>query len=389
MIQSITNVLSAGQQNISTAALCPSTANSSRTCLLIRNNSSSLTVYGKSQNGSSAPTITATNCEFVIGPGRWVVIPVAPGVGVWLASPSGTASVNYSEWDASPAAVSALAADSGMTLNAERTEDSAHTSGDMGVLVLGIRNDNGVGLTDTDMDYSGIAVDSAGRVNTNTQPVSLSTTALNRTSTGNDDIPLNRCTTVGVQVLSTGAGNSIAFLASRDGTNFVPVRARRLSNFVEEDTFALAASGHYGFQLNLAGFTTLRVTCTIAGTSITGLVSPVAYGVAFDGHVLKTFGGGIATASTSNVSVLAAPGAGYRWIVESVQMSNSDSTAAGVTVQLKSGTNSLGQPYQVPAYGGNNFACEVACNENEAFQFACGASRTSVTLNATARKERV
>ena len=43
-------------------------------------------------------------------------------------------------------------------------EDAPHSSGDKGVMALGIRNDGNIDLTNTDLDYSGIAVDSAGRV---------------------------------------------------------------------------------------------------------------------------------------------------------------------------------------------------------------------------------
>jgi hypothetical protein len=45
-----------------------------------------------------------------------------------------------------------------------KAEDAPHTSGDVGVLLLGVRNDNSTTLTTTDLDYSGIAVDLAGRV---------------------------------------------------------------------------------------------------------------------------------------------------------------------------------------------------------------------------------
>lgn len=47
---------------------------------------------------------------------------------------------------------------------AEKTEDSVHSSGDTGNFVLAVRNDTAVVLTSTDLDYSPIAVDSAGRV---------------------------------------------------------------------------------------------------------------------------------------------------------------------------------------------------------------------------------
>jgi hypothetical protein len=43
-------------------------------------------------------------------------------------------------------------------------EDSGHTTADQGIFALAVRNDSNAVLTDADLDYSGIAVDSAGRV---------------------------------------------------------------------------------------------------------------------------------------------------------------------------------------------------------------------------------
>lgn len=43
-------------------------------------------------------------------------------------------------------------------------EDAAHSSGDAGTVMLGVRNDAAIDLTDTDLDYTVIATDSAGRV---------------------------------------------------------------------------------------------------------------------------------------------------------------------------------------------------------------------------------
>ncbi len=50
---------------------------------------------------------------------------------------------------------------------AEKEEDTAHTSSDIGTFVLGVRNDNAAALTGTDGDYSALAVDSAGRLMVN------------------------------------------------------------------------------------------------------------------------------------------------------------------------------------------------------------------------------
>lgn len=49
-----------------------------------------------------------------------------------------------------------------------KAEDAAHTTGDVGVQMLGVRNDSNTTLTDTDLDYSPIAVDLAGRLKLST-----------------------------------------------------------------------------------------------------------------------------------------------------------------------------------------------------------------------------
>lgn len=48
--------------------------------------------------------------------------------------------------------------------NLGKAEDAAHTSGDVGVMILGLRQDGSLALTNADGDYSPIAVDSKGRV---------------------------------------------------------------------------------------------------------------------------------------------------------------------------------------------------------------------------------
>lgn len=48
--------------------------------------------------------------------------------------------------------------------NAERAEDSGHTTGQTGNFVLGVRNDTASVLTSNDLDYTPFATDSAGRI---------------------------------------------------------------------------------------------------------------------------------------------------------------------------------------------------------------------------------
>lgn len=57
------------------------------------------------------------------------------------------------------------ASGSTLTVAGEYAEDAAHTSGDTGMFILGVRNDSAATtLTNTDGDYSPIAVDSAGQI---------------------------------------------------------------------------------------------------------------------------------------------------------------------------------------------------------------------------------
>jgi len=48
--------------------------------------------------------------------------------------------------------------------NLGKAEDAAHTTGDVGVMMLGVRNDADSALAGTDLDYTPIAVSSAGKV---------------------------------------------------------------------------------------------------------------------------------------------------------------------------------------------------------------------------------
>lgn len=50
--------------------------------------------------------------------------------------------------------------------NLGKAEDAPHTSGDVGVAALGVRNDLEANLTSADLDYGAIALDTSGRVRT-------------------------------------------------------------------------------------------------------------------------------------------------------------------------------------------------------------------------------
>lgn len=54
--------------------------------------------------------------------------------------------------------------------NLGKAEDALHSSGDVGVMLLGVRNDTPSILSNVDLDYTPIAVDEYGRVKTSSYP---------------------------------------------------------------------------------------------------------------------------------------------------------------------------------------------------------------------------
>jgi hypothetical protein len=71
--------------------------------------------------------------------------------------------------------------ESGAVVDLARAEDSGHTSGDMGVMMLAVRKDTAAALATTDQDYIPLTTDSLGRLHVvldgaNAMPGSLSTT---------------------------------------------------------------------------------------------------------------------------------------------------------------------------------------------------------------------
>jgi len=62
-----------------------------------------------------------------------------------------------------------------VALDIQKAEDSAHVSGDFGIMSLGVRNDTNATLTDTDGDYSPFTVDKTGAMRvTVVDPTALS-----------------------------------------------------------------------------------------------------------------------------------------------------------------------------------------------------------------------
>lgn len=97
-------------------------------------------------------------------------------------------------------------------------EDAPHSSGDLGILMLGVRNDSGTALTTTNLDYSPLAVDSTGylKVNINSIPPSVSTTDSISAKLATDSIMSGTASlTPGFAIISGTAGGVITLVAAQ------------------------------------------------------------------------------------------------------------------------------------------------------------------------------
>lgn len=103
-----------------------------------------------------------------------------------------------------------------------KAEDSAHSSGDTGVFVLGVRNDAHTDLTNTDGDYSPIAVTPSGRVQVTRAAHSIMVRGT-ATTTNTSDTSLIAAAGVGLKNYITGVqlantGSTTSLITMKDGS---------------------------------------------------------------------------------------------------------------------------------------------------------------------------
>lgn len=170
----------------------------------------------------------------------------------------------------------------------ERQEDTPHTSGDTGVVMLAIRHDDDT-PTANDGDYSILKLDEAGRLKVATQPGSYpATTGAITINGGTAVINTSRISNLTVtMVASTSpalAGHNATFEFSNNSTNgtdgnwYVAQAIRSNANTVETATGVLTATPAYGWELSVNGYKWFRVRATghTAGTA-TYTLSPGSY----------------------------------------------------------------------------------------------------------------
>lgn len=159
---------------------------------------------------------------------------------------------------------------------AQHAEDTPHTTGDMGTLLLAIRSDDDV-PTANPGDYTALKLDEAGRLKVAPQPASYPLVSGPIAAVGGTlGCKVDRASNVMVAMVATAlVGHNATFegsLDSTDGVNgnwFVLQAVRSNANTIETATGVLAATPTYAWELSVNGvnWVRLRATAHTSGTA--------------------------------------------------------------------------------------------------------------------------
>lgn len=148
-----------------------------------------------------------------------------------------------------------------------KAEDGAHTSGDVGVMSLGVRNDAMAALSGTDLDYTPLAVTGSGRQLVTPAPSAAMVRGLNSvagtgdtavTGTVSGDAGLKTYIT-DVQVANTGSSTTLITLKDGSGGSALAY------------TIAPAGGGsniHFAVPLVTTANTALHFACGTSSTTV-------------------------------------------------------------------------------------------------------------------------
>lgn len=164
----------------------------------------------------------------------------------------------------------------GSTAGTEFNEDTAHTTGDAGTMILGVRNDAGGSLSGTDGDYTPIQFDSSGRLRVVTQGGAGGTSSVDdaaftvATDSGTpsmglfDDVTPDSVDEGDVGVLRMSA-NRVLYNTIRDAAG-----NERGANVTASNELQVIASAQPGVDIGDVTINNASIAVTNAALSVTG-----------------------------------------------------------------------------------------------------------------------
>ncbi len=212
--------------------------------------------------------------------------------------------------------------------NLGKAEDAGHTTGDVGVMILGVRNDAGTALATTDLDYIPLSMDANGALRvtgggggtqyvgdaaatatpTGTMAMGLANSAAPSDVSANNDAVALWALRNGSQVVNLAAGGTLIL-----GGNGTAAGAIRVS-LASDSTGVVTLTGSLPAGTNNIGdvdVLTLPNVTLAAGTNTNEVVGDVAQDVAIAGNPLSMGG----RASSAVPTAMAADGRSvYLWL---------------------------------------------------------------------------
>lgn len=199
-------------------------------------------------------------------------LPLPTGAATSAAQTTGNASLSSIDSKLTGAATEATSLAIAASVHAE---DSAHASGDHGVLMLAIRSDSDAS-TAADGDYTILKLDEEGRLKVSTKPASYSDITGDITAVqASISVPVAGGTVAGdvsrcsnVMIFCTGTFSTVnctfeGSLESSGDTNWFGVQAiRSNANTIETTTGNLSAQPAYAWELSVNALKRFRVRCT-------------------------------------------------------------------------------------------------------------------------------
>lgn len=153
-----------------------------------------------------------------------------------------TGTITYSYWlkgsTGSSTAVTSIIPGTGAT-NLGKAEDAPHTSGDVGVEMLAVRNDSNATLTNTNFDYSPISVDAAGDLQVDVLSIIPGTSA---TNLGKAEDAVHVSGDTGTAVLAVRKDTAVQ-LTSADG-DYSVIETGPAGHVYTQEGFAAAAENN-------------------------------------------------------------------------------------------------------------------------------------------------
>jgi hypothetical protein len=168
---------------------------------------------------------------------------------------------------------------------AVKIEDAPSGTGDLGVFMLGVRQDADGPSAGSDGDYTALKLNQFGRLKVSAQPAFYPLTTGNITS-ATSAVPLNvaRISNVMVYVAGTFAGVNFTFEGSLNSTNgtdgnwFAIQAVRSNANTIETTSGVLGSAPAYGWELSVNGLNWFRVRATAWTSGTAGIqIQPGAY----------------------------------------------------------------------------------------------------------------